>query len=172
LAFKNHALDDFLKQLIKVGIDMKDRVRLGGSFSAEMQGISIESLKRASPDSHKSWSKVYHRRRQLEDASEEFERIAQNFFNTKTNLAKVLEWLEFSNEYSDFFHAFAVPEVTNGANSAAFSIRGRKKDHMKPNYLIQRWIDGRDPGALATEVQRHRAWSMMPADRRKLFSTW
>lgn len=170
LSFKNHAIDDFLRHLIEVGIERSDMVRLGGSMSIDMRDISLDSQKHNNFNARAQvpWAEVSSIRQKLANASEKLQAGAKALF-ASSSLSQLFEWLEFSEEYEEFYYAFSVPSSGPG-----FQHVGRGNQAIQPEYLLDRWIRGWDAGIFADpgEHEQHTVWSIPLQERQRLHSSW
>ncbi|KAG5917771.1 hypothetical protein E4U42_007121 [Claviceps africana] len=172
LAYTNHALDQFLNDLLAIDIRPDIMTRLGFRASESVAPLSIESQFQNS-DIRKS-SRINARSNQARDNIKELHASMHLKFKKWTTwptLKEVLEHLEFCHEEQDqlCFRAFTVPSPEEQVLGAV-----RKSGMINPEYLIDRWLDGKGPGALSRNVSRSCAsvWSIPRATRSSFESRW
>ncbi|KAG6006149.1 hypothetical protein E4U21_007259 [Claviceps maximensis] len=172
LSYTNHALDEFLKHLLAIGVDPEIITRLGSKASDGVASLSIESQFRNS-DVRKSSVTC----RQLDRAKEEKGKLRESTdskfkaWAARPRLRDVLDYLQFCFGDQDqlCFSAFTVPVVGgDGINSY------RQCANIHADYLIDRWANGMDPGILASNVRPSCAsiWRIPHATRRSLMRSW
>ncbi|EPS44029.1 hypothetical protein H072_1969 [Dactylellina haptotyla CBS 200.50] len=154
--YTNHALDQFLEDLLNVGIPTDSIVRLGSKSTATTKALSLfeqQSTYRESRDTYmmrtdqKSQAESYH------DAL--FSKVKQ--YTTFRPTEKILlDYLEFSDD-SEFFDAFVVPESKDG-----MAVVGKRGKKIGPYYLFQRWSSGLDAGVFHRSARQQfpTVWAM------------
>ncbi|KAG6092498.1 hypothetical protein E4U30_005346 [Claviceps sp. LM220 group G6] len=168
LSYTNHALDQFLKDLIKIGIDPKIMTRLGSKASDSVASLSFESQFR---ESHIRQTIGIHARlyRLTEEMAKLRERIDSSFkaWERSPTLIDVLDHLEFSDEDQDNLchSAFKLPCV-NG--DAVNSVRSKR------DFLIRRWVNGKYPGDIGRLLSSECApiWNISRSQRSSMMETW
>ncbi|KAG5936840.1 hypothetical protein E4U59_004763 [Claviceps monticola] len=160
LSYTNHALDQFLDELIDIGIDPGIMTRLGSKASASVESISTK-VQFKNSGMHKT--NGFHARLSL--LKGEMEMLRQS---TETHfkqwkawptLDDILEHLEFNGKDHVFHTAFRPDK------------RGQE---IPPDYLIYRWVHGEGPGDLVRNMSPKSAsiWSMSRANRSSLVERW
>ncbi|KAG5917001.1 hypothetical protein E4U61_003126 [Claviceps capensis] len=160
LSYTNHALDQFLDELIDIGIDPGIMTRLGSKASASVESISTK-VQFKNSGVHRT--NGFHARLSL--LKGEMEMLRQS---TDTHFKKwkawptfndILEHLEFNDEDYVFHTAFRPDEGGQ---------------ELPPDYLICRWVHGESPGDLARNMSPKSAsiWSMSRANRSSLVERW
>ncbi|KAG5982283.1 hypothetical protein E4U55_002088 [Claviceps digitariae] len=163
LAYTNHALDQSLNDLLSLGIDPKTMIRLGSKTSASVAPLSIESQFRET-HIHKS-SQIHNQINRAKDKiAKARESISWIFkaWATRPTLKDVLGYLEFCHEDQDQLCL------------SAFTVPYRRRPNIQPEYLIDRWVYGKGPGALSRNVSPRCAsiWSINRATRSELMGRW
>ncbi|KAF8065347.1 P-loop containing nucleoside triphosphate hydrolase protein [Lyophyllum atratum] len=146
VCYTNHALDQFLEDLLDVGIASKSMI------SASLRGdhAIINELK----------SDIATRAASLTSA---FKRYLQS----STTDADLLSYLEF--EKPDFYNAFEMPK------SGEWSTAGKGGRAVDEFYLIHWWRRGGNAGSYrnASNVRKaHQIWSMPKATRQAIVGQW
>jgi hypothetical protein len=81
----------------------------------------------------------------------------------------IIEFLEFSEDGSNFYNAFQVPKTDSN-----FTVVGKKGKEIQQSYLFDRWKQGLDPGNIKRLLTREEygVWAMIPSDRTALLRSW
>ncbi|KAM3466603.1 hypothetical protein NHJ6243_000658 [Beauveria neobassiana] len=150
LSYTNHALDQFLQDLLNIGIDQNQMTRLGSKSSAATACLSFESQSletgsRLTKSQHTLFRQLRQEISQLRTCiGEEFNRI-----DFDPPYRELLDYLEFSDDaqLQLFWRAFQIPEEEDG-----FQMAGVNGSVMDSDYLFDRWCKGKEPGALANHI--------------------
>ncbi|KAI1455995.1 P-loop containing nucleoside triphosphate hydrolase protein [Annulohypoxylon moriforme] len=171
LSYTNHALDQFIEDLLDIGIEDGDIVRLGSKYTKRTEHLL---LKHQTVDH----AKKTRTRRELIDVQKDkldsLVRIIDKGFGTyqqdKIPYLQLLEYLEFSETESHFYDALSVPVAADGE-----TLVGNKNTRMKPDHLYKRWATGKGPGPLRKEKSGSTCddiWRMAKADRHTKVQQW
>ncbi|KAF8553248.1 P-loop containing nucleoside triphosphate hydrolase protein [Imleria badia] len=171
VCYTNHALDQFLEDLLGIGIAAGSIVRIGGRASASVQHLSLLSQERTKPPRSKAeWTLI----EQAKDRSGYLVSRLQNSFQAlahadkKITLNDILTHIEF--EDPDYWEAFQVPSAPDGSQ-----IVGKKGKPIEPDYLIWQWSSGWDAGVFKNHPNVRNAaplWSMDRPSRYALLAKW
>lgn len=171
LSYTNHALDQFLEDLMKIGISSSDMVRLGSKSTAETALLSLDVQLRASIDrrSPEAWELINNTKEELTSIREKINSECSSLVHGRVSSMELLSSLEFSDEDAAFYEAFLLPEQDEG-----FALAGKDNKAMKPDYLLERWIQGLDAGELHQFVpaRSKSIWEMPEDERRKHAQGW
>ena len=170
VCFTNHALDQFLEDLMDIGIPSTAMVRLGGKSTDRTKPLMIREQASGKLD-HTQWNQID----KIKDRLEKHETRLHDAFNRyrAVNVQKthLMEYLEFSSEELPFFDAFTVPK-----NDENDMIRvGKKGKAMDPFYLLDRWIGGaNNAGSLQNLLPKGAAaiWKMSFESRNAALVRW
>ncbi|PWY93542.1 AAA family ATPase [Aspergillus sclerotioniger CBS 115572] len=167
ICYTNHALDQFLEDLMDIGIPDTSMVRLGAKSTARTKALSLMDQP-AGKSASISWPLVVKKRAELDDLANQLELVVCNFTSGRVSKGEMLEYLEFSDD-SDFFDAFVVPDLDSGMQRV-----GKKNKRIDRFYLWDSWQGGRDAGVFrgAVSPQHAHIWMMPIARRRELISKW
>ncbi|XP_044721190.1 AAA domain-containing protein [Hirsutella rhossiliensis] len=115
LSYTNHALDQFLADLMDIGIEEGDMVRLGSKSSTQTQSLALADCTRqqAFRLAHAVWTALTKLRQEASELKEQLATMKNKLKNPITN-REILTMLEFSEKESSFQMAFKVPEADNG----------------------------------------------------------
>ncbi|KAJ6024726.1 AAA family ATPase [Penicillium herquei] len=167
ICYTNHALDQFLEDLLDIGIPASSMVRLGSKSTLRTKDLGLfEQSRRTSGID--SWSFINQKREELEAAAEELETCFSVFNQDNITNHDMLEYLEFSDD-SDYFDAFVVPESSVGMQRV-----GRGGEKVGKDYLWDAWVRGRDSDALRDMIspQNHHIWDMKAPARQQMVAIW
>ena len=171
VCYTNHALDQFLEDLLKIGIPEKSIVRLGArsttttaaSLALRMQ-TKVNRIKRADRIEIRSIkSKTDELRAHLESSF----RAYRSF---DFNAAVILNYLQSSFEKRPYFDALCLPE----SDDETYTIERSGRD-VRPDYLFDRWCKGQNAGVYmdaANVVNAEKIWQTSFIDRQAELSQW
>ncbi|UPX21074.1 uncharacterized protein EKO05_0011278 [Ascochyta rabiei] len=168
LTYTNHALDQFLEDLQKIGIPNDVMLRLGSKYSTATKALTMaeqDSTYRVTPQirnmitTQKSAAEHYH------DAL--VDKISQ-FSAFRLSNQAVLDYLEFSED-SEFFDAFQVPVHDDDMIQI-----GRAGKAITRTYLLDRWMTGQDAGTFRADAENRysHVWSIEAKARTGLWARW
>lgn len=169
VCFTNHALDQFLEDLLSIGIPSSAMVRLGGKSTDRTKPLMIREQAGGKLD-QTQWSRID----KIKERLEKHERRLQDAFDRfrATNLQRIhlMQFLEFCSEDLPFFDAFTVP--TDGEDG--MTRVGKKGKAMDPFYLLDRWIRGEsNPGFQYPQADGAAAvWKMPLGSRKTALDRW
>ncbi|KAM3068636.1 hypothetical protein ACMFMG_011160 [Clarireedia jacksonii] len=170
VCFTNHALDQFLEDLLDIGIPSSKMVRLGAKSTDRTKMLSLkeQASSRLTNDQRnqiqKLSSKLQQHEKLLRDAFQRFS--AANF-----NKQQIMEYIEFLTGDLPFFDALTVPSNPDGEMTQV----GRKGKAISKYYLLDRWIRGEpNAGSLQHVMPRGAAavWNMSRDLRNATIAKW
>ena len=170
VCYTNHALDQFLEDLLKVGIPGNDIVRLGSAAksSTATQPLILSAQRNDFRLTKDDWDIINLRK---SEASEQADRLRDAFSNYQAKAVSksdLLDYLEFNSETPEFNDAFMLPNETNGMERV-----GKKGKAMDRFYLIDRWIRGWDAGPYTgAQAEFSRIWQMTHPERTAALQRW
>ena len=166
--YTNHALDQFLEDLMKIGIPSSSMVRLGGKATTVTEPLQLEKQS----TSHRSTQADYMAIDGAKALREERSTLLQKAFDAykvaSVRNPQLLEYLEF--EDPEYFEAFAIPTAHDGGK-----LIGRNGKPIHDFYLLEQWAKGHDAGLLSyheNAVNAFRIWSMSYSERQEKLKTW
>jgi len=115
VCYTNHALDQFLEDLLKVGIPGDSIVRLGSAAksSTATQPLVLSAQQSDFRLTKDDWDIINLRQ---SEASEQADRLRNAFSNYQAKAVSksdLLDYLEFDSETPEFYEAFMLPDETN-----------------------------------------------------------
>ncbi|KAM0429739.1 hypothetical protein ACHAPT_006345 [Fusarium lateritium] len=174
LSYTNHALDQFMEDLMDMGVSADQMVRLG-SKSTE---ATKRTLLREYDQQRRYWltheQKTIRNNLQAESTKigNELEDYSKKLSDHRINAADILEYLEFSEDFTFAWSAFQVPEDDDG-----FQLMGANNKALTADDLYDIWRqdgqisrigglrDSLDPSGQAV-------WDLRPQDRQHLHAKW
>ena len=165
VCYTNHALDQFLGDLLEHNIPDASIVRLGGRSNQSTDHLALHKQPRGRLQY--DWGEINN----LRSTVSHHETELHSHFDTllDTHDKNLLMYLEL--EHHEFYDAFYVPLETEGGMTRV----GRKKQAVDSRYLFSRWMRGQDAGVLSGEprVQASaRIWGMSRSARQQLLDKW
>lgn len=171
LSYKNHATDQFLEDLMDIGIDPALMVRLGSKSTIRTAPLL---LKNQAPDIVRRTSARYDRinmtRNRMKQLAEDVEVAFENYTRGTVSNQQILLHLEFSDEDRRFFYAFCIPEAEDGQTRV-----GPKGRQLSPDYLLFQWSRGYGAGVFAKDKAGSPggdAWRMHYQARKAKLNQW
>ncbi|KAI9573105.1 P-loop containing nucleoside triphosphate hydrolase protein [Boletus coccyginus] len=164
VCYTNHALDQFLGDLLKHDIPDESIVRLGGRSNQATDHLALHRQPRGfSYD----WEEINN----LRSTASYDESELQSHFDALLDIGdrNLLMYLE--HEYDEFYDAFYVPLETEDGMTRV----GRNGQAIDSRYLFSRWIRGLDAGVLSGEPHIRASawiWGMARSARQQRLDKW
>jgi hypothetical protein len=135
VCFTNHALDQFLEDLMDIGIPLSDMVRLGGKSTDRTKPLMVREQQsvKLTPN---HWTRIDKLKQRLQNHETRIRDVFKRFQNSNIQKSQLMEHLEFLSEDLPFFEAFTIP---NDGEDGMVRV-GRRGKEMSPFYLLDRWI--------------------------------
>lgn len=166
ICYTNHALDQFLEDLLDIGIPAEHMVRLGAKSTTRTEPLQLREQKSNERHSFELINASKNEALLHESSSSQLLSSLKRF---KLDHRNLMEYLEFSEEDADFFSAFQVPD-----SASDDLIVGRNGKGIKGHYLYERWRNGHDAGVLksALSAECKAVWAMDRAARNEKIRRW
>lgn len=169
VCYTHHALDQFLEDLLKLGISSGDIVRLGSTSkaTATTRALSLHEMRSTVKFTSLEHTFIDITKGDVSDKSQILQSLFADLFQMNFSKPEILEYLEFLSEGPRYSEALEVPD--NGM------IRGgRKGKTVDKFYLFDRWFRGKDAGIFKRqrETEFQDVWGMAPGDRFKAYNEW
>jgi len=166
LAYTNHALDQFLEDLVKLGIASTDMVRLGSKSTEATAAMSL--------DKQQFGRRSYAQRAAMEELDSEIHELMEDLNATlKAGDVSIEKLLEYLRDMEPDAHKALVFDVKT---SDGFSVAtGKGKGHRSdPGHLVMKWLKGQSPAPFWERMKgtSRRYWQMSRGQRLMLHSTW
>ncbi|KAL6719662.1 hypothetical protein ACLMJK_001583 [Lecanora helva] len=152
VCFKNHALDQFLEDLLDIGIPAEEMLY-------DQPGVGIR------PD-YKTLNDLRGRAKEL---ALTLRQSFRKFQATKVGNPSLMEHLEFSSSDSEYYEAFTLPET-----DTEFTTVGQQGEAIDEYYLLDRWLHGKDAGIFCDHMSASHGyiWQMPASARQNMQLTW
>ncbi|KAH8646473.1 P-loop containing nucleoside triphosphate hydrolase protein [Tricladium varicosporioides] len=169
ISFKNHALDDFLEELLDLGVGGDVMARLGSKTKSTSRTESLLLSQRQHPRKADTWAVINALEPEAEAISQDLQKAFANFDTISVSWNEIHEYLEFSEDDRQFYDAFTVPEELHGWNRVS-----KKNKKVREDYLYQQWKAGNDAGVFAESAAQAfpKVWEMPVNDRISLIKKW
>lgn len=170
ICFTNHALDQFLEDLMDIGIPNEAMVRLGGKSTYRTMPLMIREQKAVNLD-RTQWNQIDKLKDKLILHEKRLRDIFERFRAANLQTSQLMQFLEFSSEDLPFFDAFTVPVDKEDGMTRV----GKKGRAMRPDYLFDRWVnDKNDLGSLQHIMPEGTAvvWKMTHESRQAALRRW
>ncbi|KAG2072160.1 hypothetical protein BDR04DRAFT_1097127 [Suillus decipiens] len=170
VCYTNHALDQFLEDLMKIGIPDINMVRLGSRANAQVAHLGIANQKKERfTRSRADWTIINDLKRSSTSHCQALETAMGKFIDSKTGFRDILTYIKFQEP--TYFDAFQVPEYDDSGMTRV----GRDGKPVDAEELIFRWSRGFDAGQFKAELNVRQArdiWEMPSDARRDIMETW
>ncbi|TEA18713.1 NFX1-type zinc finger-containing protein 1 [Colletotrichum sidae] len=174
LSYTNHALDQFLEDLTKIGILSDSMVRLGSKYNQVTEALSLDKLLRSEgrQQTRPPWEKINGAKAVMAEVRAEIDSACKALMREKALPLEVFNYLEFLDDAQDFYEAFRLPEQEDGFQMVGSE--GNPQHKMGPDYLFQRWARGQDAGNLSAVLSQESEyiWEMTDDERSQHLDTW
>lgn len=174
LSYTNHALDQFLADLVKAGqISKRYMVRLGSKSTEETADLSLEKqLVEKRYRSGVDWAAISSLENEINELEVELD-AATRRLSRPIAPVDILEYLEFGDTQG--YEAFVVPsEHINGRGRNGFVSVGKKGRRMEAGYLLDKWQAMKHPHPFNDRLSggTARFWKMTREERVALSCSW
>ncbi|KAK7464371.1 hypothetical protein VKT23_006538 [Stygiomarasmius scandens] len=167
VCYTNHALDQFLEDLLDIGIPIGDMVRIGGKSTLRTEPMMLQKQKKP-PAKNGSFGLIDDLKKNIEIRANSLDAAFKRYVQASVNNEDLLIHLEFDEP--DFFEAFRVPVMEDGMKFV-----NRKGKEIEKDFLLYQWKNGWDAGMFKDEPHVKAAqeiWNMSLASRRDLLKKW
>ncbi|KAH6712371.1 NFX1-type zinc finger-containing protein 1 [Leptodontidium sp. MPI-SDFR-AT-0119] len=162
VCFTNHALDQFLEDLMKIGIPAANMVRLGGKSTDRTKPLMLRE-QNSSKLKANHWAQIDKLKQRLETHEERLRNTFTRYKTTNISTRHLMDYLEFLGEDLPFFETFMVPTEADGMTRV-----GKKNKAVDEFYLLNRWIRNQKDAGQFRHLQPKGAetiWAMTPEMR-------
>ena len=169
VCFTNHALDQFLEDLLDIGIPFEAMVRLGGKSTSRTKCMALNEQDTSNRHATSSWKAINDLKARTDAQVGRLLRVFDRYMSTNLRAGEIMEYLEFLDDGEDFCEAFNVPAADDG-----FVKMGPAGQPIDASYLFDRWSRGLDAGVLSKEIPRNvlHIWTMAAPARQTLICSW
>ncbi|KAK2597595.1 hypothetical protein N8I77_012373 [Diaporthe amygdali] len=169
ITYTNHALDQFLEDLLDLGIEGEAMVRLGSKFTPRTASLLLSKQKSDYRRTKDAWRVIDSLKAEAALQSMELREAFRSYIQCRPTFHDIQNYLEFSEDDSHFFEAFIVPSDTDGYKKV-----GKKGKAIAEDYLYQCWRCGQGPGIFAPHALKNHpsVWNVSPPSRLKYIGKW
>lgn len=168
MCYTNHALDQFLEDLLDIGIDPSAITRLGSKSTPRTEALKLSEQRSSYKRSQASWNILNGLETNWSTLKSNVDESFAAYHNlAATSSTMIMEYLEFKEP--EFYEAFILPEDQNGMTVVGHGGRAIEKD-----YLYQRWINGKTAGVFVDSIPSscRNVWEMETRARHEKHQTW
>ncbi|GAW25045.1 putative AAA family ATPase [Rosellinia necatrix] len=171
LSFTNHALDQFIEDLMDIGIHSDSIVRLGSKSTTRTAPLLLSAQNGAGQQ--RRWTRyelLDYQRNQMTHFLEMVDESSANFFQDRISHNEILQYLQFSEVDQDFYDALAPPEAGEGE-----TIVGPKGKKMQSGDLFQRWQRGQNAVTFTSSGSNPKwrsVWNLSKSERLAKVEEW
>ena len=168
ITYTNHALDQFLEELLDAGIPGPDMIRLGSKSTDRTSSLQMPRQHRPGTE---CWKAINSRREEQTQVREQIEDAFEEYDASSYSFPDIMEFLEFAEGYSIFHDAFTLPTSNREQQWKRVGKRGKE---VTPDYLFSRWKKGDNPGIFTKDVptELEQVWDMAAPLRQEYFAKW
>lgn len=163
----NHALDQFLEDLLDIGIDPSAIVRLGSKSTPRTLPLSLKGQSTAYKISQSTWNSINTLKYEGFEQGHDLEASLQAYLDLALDSTSMLDYLEF--EEPESFEALSIPENEDGM--VLVDSRGKA---VRKGYLYDRWVKGKGPKHFSDllPVHCHSLWALEQEARNEKVQAW
>ncbi|KAL4949890.1 P-loop containing nucleoside triphosphate hydrolase protein [Aspergillus filifer] len=168
MCYTNHALDQFLEDLMDIGIDPLTIVRLGSKSSQRTDSLKISSQTHSFTRTTASWRIINELKEKVENMRSDLNTAFDAYLKLGFNHDALFEFLEF--EECEFFEAFTAPPQIDG-----MTLVGNRGKPVTSEYLYDRWSQGKYhsmPSLAHLGEKACQVWTMSKEDRQAKIDAW
>ena len=168
--YTNHALDQFLEDLMDIGIPESEMVRIGGKSTLRTAPLSLQTLGKSAGYrlTKTDWRTIDGLRTRRNALSTALEASFTQYKKFNPSFNDIMEHLQF--EYPEFAEAFYVPP-----SEGEEVVVGKKGKPIEACFLLRRWWHGHDAGIFQGSDHVNAAeevWKMGDPARRAHYESW
>jgi hypothetical protein len=166
--YTNHALDQFLEDIMKIGIPPSSIVRLGGKATTATEHLQLDKQRTNYRVTRLEFMAIDEIKKARDQYRAKLKKTFDAYKSANIHYPQLLEYLEF--EDPEYFAAFEIPKALNGKK-----LIGPNKQPVRDFYLLDQWVKGRDAGFLGYHqkvVDAFDIWSMPRKERQEKLKTW
>lgn len=173
LSYTNHALDQYLEDLMSVNIAASDIVRLGSLTKAsDKTKVLVQSAQTHSQYkmTRTDWAVVDNYRKDANATGQHLVGAFQDYNKPSVTRKELMDFLEFSPDFDNYFDAFQSPTTEEDDD---FRLVGKDGKSIDQFYLLDRWMRGKDAGVFRDSMGYHaEVWRMSPKEREATRKLW
>ncbi|KAJ6117876.1 hypothetical protein N7523_005782 [Penicillium sp. IBT 18751x] len=163
----NHALDQFLEDMLDIGIDPSAIVRLGSKSTLKTMPLSLKEQSTEFKKPQSTWDLINTLKGEGSEQGDNLETSFKKYQQLAVDAASIIDYLEF--EEPEYFKALTVFEDENGMILAVKRGKAAKK-----GYLYDRWAEGKGLKRFADLIPDHcdSLWALEQHVRNEKVKSW
>lgn len=167
MCYTNHALDQFLEDLLDIGIDKEAIVRLGSKSSQRTHELTLPKQRIPYMRDRSSWDVINSLESEADGLKNQLTGALGSLQKFAVNPGAIMEFLEFEDPV--FHEAFIPPKQSDGM--AIVGAHGKAVDSY---YFFDNWAQGKHPGALVKQLpeESQQVWEIEPEARKGYINKW
>ncbi|TFK71611.1 P-loop containing nucleoside triphosphate hydrolase protein [Pluteus cervinus] len=169
VCYTNHALDDVLDHLLKIGIPSDTMVRLGAlrKVDPKIEALSIFKQQRTYKWKKSDWTMINFCQQNIQSSLSELDTKFRHYATYTATDQELLDYLEFEEPH--FHAAFLLP-----ASSDGMALVGKNGRAISPTYLIHQWMMGWDAGIFRSRpsIAESPVWELSKPERLRISGEW
>lgn len=169
VCYTNHALDQFLEDLLDIGIQPESLVRLGGKSTPRTKPLAIFEQSTTFKHTKASWRVIEGLRSELDHLERRLRDVFARYQSATVQKEHLMQYLEFPPEDPAFYAALTVPEASDGR-----TLIGRRGKAVNRFYLLDRWSQGMNAGIFQDRLPKasRRIWGLNLPTRHAKLASW
>ncbi|KAI0442324.1 P-loop containing nucleoside triphosphate hydrolase protein [Xylaria telfairii] len=171
LSYTNHALDQFLEDLMDIGISGNAIVRLGSKSTLRTAPLSLRAQVDPGIQRRRArYELIDYKKDRMGECLDKIEKLSTDFFEDKISHDQIFQYLQFSQEDAHFYDSLSLPKTIEGETMV-----GRKGKKVQPDYLLQRWGNGQNAGGFTVQGQGpewNSVWTLKNPERLAKIKQW
>lgn len=162
-------MDQFLEDLLDLGIEEESIVRIGSKSTPRTAPLLLSKRKFGYRHSKDAWAVLNSLQADAAMRGLELRKAFTGYSQTHPTFRDIQDHLEFSEEDSHFYEAFLVPSDNEGYMKV-----GKKGKVIAEDYLFDRWKCGQGPGVFGQHAFKNHqcVWKIAPPLRTKFLGKW
>lgn len=168
VCYTNHALDQFLEDLLDIGIPAGNMVRLGGKSTPRTKPLALFDQSVSSRTSQATWELINKQKSKQNTLAERLQDAFTDYMSANQK-KELMVYLEFLSDGPPFYEAFTVPRDQDGMVRV-----GKHGKAVGEFYLLDQWCSGNSAGTFHNSIPKSskQLWQMPAPDRQAIITTW
>ena len=167
LSYTNHSADQLPTDLLNLGVDCNQIVRLGSITKASEQTKPLMLSQQPSKMKQSDWEVINSYQKTATQRLAELRTAFEDYRKEYLKPQELMEYLEFSPDFQDFFEAFQMPLQSE------FKLVAGDGKEAGSFYLLECWSKNQKPRGLDDTMQAfQQIWSLSRSDRDRLRQSW
>ncbi|KAK8109232.1 NFX1-type zinc finger-containing protein 1 [Apiospora sp. TS-2023a] len=169
ISYTNHALDQFLEELMDAGIPAAQMVRLGSKYTPRTFELLLSKQTSTYRRKADAWALIDRLKEEWTELHSQLQPLFAALVSSTVSFKDIMMHLEFSDDDSDFHQAFTIPTSDQDWRRVDKKGKGIQED-----YLFRRWCRGESPGIFARDVPPNcnRVWNLDLGKRTQYYQKW